>query len=50
MLFRAHGQALIPFDETIFSDVSAGTDARNIITKAQPGGSRIKMEINDRIK
>lgn len=49
MLFRV-SRALIPFDEAIFSDVSAGTDARNIITEAQPGGSRIKMEINERIK
>lgn len=40
----------MPFDETIFSDVTAGTDARDVITEAQPGGRRIKMEINDRIK
>lgn len=39
-----------PRDETMFCDVGAGTDARNIITKAQTGGQCIKMEMNDRIK
>lgn len=43
-------QSLNLFDETMFSDVGAGTGARNIITKAQSGGQRIKMEMNDRIK
>lgn len=50
VLFREYLQTLNPFNETMFSHVGAGTDARNIITKAQSGGQSIKMEMNDRIK
>lgn len=43
-------QSLNPFDETMFSDIQAGTDVRNNITKAQSRGQCIKMEMNCRTK
>lgn len=42
--------SLSSFDETIFSDIEVGSDARNYITKAHSGGQLIKMELNDRTK
>lgn len=50
VLFKEYLTALNPFNEAMFPHVGAGTDAINIITKAQSGGQSIKMEIIDRIK
>lgn len=50
VLFKEYLTTLNPFNEAMFPHVGAGTDAINIITKAQSGGQSIKMEMNDRIK